>query len=107
MSRMIRTLAVTAAAGAVVAGAAGTAAADSEATGAAVRSPGAISGNVLQAPIHIPVNLCGNSVDGGGLLNAAFGNTCINASGEEHKVEKKKHDHKKHDHKKHSKKKHH
>ncbi|MEU6078970.1 chaplin [Streptomyces sp. NPDC047108] len=99
MSRMIRTLAVTAAAGAVVAGAAGTAAADADAKGAAVRSPGVISGNVVQIPVHIPVNLCGNTVDGGGLLNAAVGNTCINDSGDEHKVVKK--------HKKHAKKKHH
>ncbi|MCY0963322.1 chaplin, partial [Streptomyces sp. H27-H5] len=39
------------------------------------------SGNVVQVPIHIPINLCGNTVNVVGALNPAFGNTCINASG--------------------------
>ncbi|MEV6018389.1 chaplin [Streptomyces sp. f51] len=58
--------------------AAGSAAADSGAEGAAVNSPGVLSGNVLQVPVHIPVNVCGNTVDVIGLLNPTFGNTCIN-----------------------------
>ena|SRR5688572_2212721 len=49
------------------------------ATGAAVGSPGVLSGNVIQIPIHIPVNVCGNTVNVIGALNPAFGNTCINA----------------------------
>lgn len=49
------------------------------ATGAAVGSPGVLSGNVIQVPIHIPINACGNTVNVIGLLNPAFGNTCINA----------------------------
>lgn len=57
---------------------AGVAAADSGAQGAAVQSPGVLSGNVVQAPIHIPVNACGNTVNVIGLLNPAFGNTCVN-----------------------------
>ncbi|MFI5975676.1 chaplin [Streptomyces sp. NPDC051452] len=66
-----------AAVGAVVlAGAA--ASADSGAQGAAVGSPGVLSGNVIQVPVHIPVNVCGNTVDVVGLLNPAFGNTCAN-----------------------------
>ncbi|MEB3959652.1 chaplin [Streptomyces kunmingensis] len=61
-----------------MAGSAGIATADSGAQGAATNSPGVISGNVVQAPIHIPVNVCGNTVDVIGLLNPAFGNTCAN-----------------------------
>jgi hypothetical protein len=46
--------------------------------GAAVHSPGVVSGNVIQVPVHVPVNVCGNTVSVIGLLNPAFGNTCIN-----------------------------
>lgn len=53
----------------------------SSASGAAVGSPGLLSGNLLQAPLDIPVNACGNSVDLVGLLNPAFGNTCVNDDG--------------------------
>ncbi|MFI6474547.1 MULTISPECIES: chaplin ChpH [unclassified Streptomyces] len=63
--------------GLVLAGA-GLAVADAGAQGAAVKSPGVLSGNVVQAPIHIPVNVCGNTVSVIGLLNPAFGNTCVN-----------------------------
>ncbi|WP_327237363.1 chaplin ChpH [Streptomyces sp. NBC_01317] len=63
--------------GLVLAGA-GMAVADSGAQGAAVGSPGVASGNVIQVPVHIPVNACGNTVSVIGLLNPAFGNTCIN-----------------------------
>lgn len=59
-------------------GAAAPAFADSGAGAAAVGSPGVLSGNVVQVPIHIPVNLCGNTVNVIGLLNPAFGNTCAN-----------------------------
>ncbi|WP_422614227.1 chaplin [Brasilonema bromeliae] len=45
----------------------------------AVGSPGVLSGNVLQVPVHVPVNVCGNTVSVIGLLNPAFGNTCVNA----------------------------
>lgn len=53
---------------------------DSGATakGAAVGSPGVLSGNVIQVPIHIPINACGNTVNVIGALNPAFGNVCIN-----------------------------
>ncbi|SDJ92962.1 chaplin [Streptomyces indicus] len=70
--------AVVAATGGIVLAGAGMAAADSGAQGAAVKSPGVLSGNVIQAPIHIPVNACGNTVSVIGLLNPAFGNTCTN-----------------------------
>nr|WP_202439373.1 chaplin [Streptomyces sp. SID8356] len=59
-------------------GVAAPAMADSGAEAIAAGSPGVLSGNVLQVPVHIPVNLCGNTVNVIGLLNPAFGNTCIN-----------------------------
>ncbi|WP_369215653.1 chaplin [Streptomyces flavofungini] len=52
--------------------------ADAGAQGAAVGSPGVLSGNVVQVPVHVPVNVCGNSVDVIALLNPTFGNTCAN-----------------------------
>ncbi|MCY0932305.1 chaplin [Streptomyces sp. H27-H1] len=81
MSRIAKAVAVTASAAAVLVGGAGMAAADATAQGAAIGSPGVLSGNVVQVPIHIPVNVCGNTVNVIGLLNPAAGNTCINASG--------------------------
>ncbi|GAA2626421.1 MULTISPECIES: chaplin [Streptomyces] len=69
---------VLATAGLAAAGAAGSAAADSSAEGAAVGSPGVLSGNLLQVPVHVPVNVCGNTVNIVGLLNPAFGNVCLN-----------------------------
>ncbi|MEU8509636.1 chaplin ChpH [Streptomyces brevispora] len=64
--------------GLVLAGA-GMAVADSGAQGAAIGSPGVLSGNVVQLPVHVPVNVCGNTISAIGLLNPAFGNTCVNA----------------------------
>ncbi len=67
------------AAGTVLAmGAAAPAMADSGAEAIAAGSPGVLSGNILQVPIHIPLNVCGNTVNVIGALNPAFGNTCIN-----------------------------
>jgi hypothetical protein len=80
MSRIAKVAAVTAAAGAVLAGGAGMAAADAGAQAAAVGSPGVLSGNLIQVPVHIPVNVCGNSINVVGLLNPAFGNQCENSS---------------------------
>ena len=74
-----KVVAVAAATGGLVLAGAGMAAADSGAQGAAVHSPGVLSGNVIQAPIHVPVNVCGNTISVIGLLNPAFGNTCVNA----------------------------
>ncbi|MGW5129160.1 chaplin, partial [Streptomyces sp. NPDC004069] len=50
------------------------------AEGAAAGSPGVLSGNTIQLPVDIPVNVCGNTVDVVGLLNPAAGNRCANAS---------------------------
>ncbi|MFI8823164.1 chaplin [Streptomyces sp. NPDC053431] len=59
---------------------AGAAHADSVAQGAAVGSPGVGSGNTVQLPVHVPVNVCGNTVNVVGLLNPAAGNSCANRS---------------------------
>ncbi|MEI5008892.1 MULTISPECIES: chaplin [unclassified Streptomyces] len=69
----------TALAGLVMAmGMAAPALADSGATGVAAGSPGVLSGNVIQIPVHVPVNACGNSVNLIAVLNPAFGNLCVN-----------------------------
>ncbi|MEU0406794.1 chaplin ChpG [Streptomyces griseorubiginosus] len=78
MSRIAKGLALTTVAAAAVAGSAGLAAADSGAQAAAAHSPGVLSGNVVQVPVHVPVNVCGNTVNVIGLLNPAFGNECVN-----------------------------
>ncbi len=52
--------------------------ADSGAEGVAAGSPGAVSGNSVQLPVHVPVDVCGNTVNVVGLLNPAAGNTCVN-----------------------------
>ncbi|MFC8835559.1 chaplin [Streptomyces griseoincarnatus] len=52
--------------------------ADSGADGVAAGSPGVASGNSVQLPVHVPVNVCGNTVNVVGLLNPAAGNTCVN-----------------------------
>ncbi|MFD4027060.1 chaplin [Streptomyces sp. NPDC058576] len=71
-----------AAAGGVLALSGGYAHADSGAASTASGSPGVLSGNSVQVPIDIPVNVCGNSVSVGGLLNPASGNDCGNGSAE-------------------------
>lgn len=57
--------------------------ADSGAEGAAAGSPGVISGNTVQLPVHVPVNVCGNTVNVVGLLNPAAGNSCANDGADE------------------------
>lgn len=58
-------------------GTAAPAMADSGSEGATQGSPGIVSGNVTHAPVHIPVNGCGNTVDAIGLLNPASDSTCV------------------------------
>ncbi|MEU6213706.1 chaplin ChpH [Streptomyces sp. JL4002] len=74
-----KVVAAAAATGGLVLAGAGMAVADAGAQGAAIGSPGVLSGNVVQVPVHIPVNVCGNTINVIGLLNPAFGNTCVNA----------------------------
>ncbi|WP_280641349.1 chaplin, partial [Streptomyces afghaniensis] len=52
--------------------------AGSGAEGSAAGSPGVVSGNTVQLPVHVPVNVCGNTVNVVGLLNPAAGNSCAN-----------------------------
>ncbi|GAA3176339.1 MULTISPECIES: chaplin [Streptomyces] len=46
------------------------------AVGVATNSPGLLSGNNIQIPVDLDLNLCGNSINLVGLLNPAFGNVC-------------------------------
>ncbi|MFE9859285.1 chaplin [Streptomyces sp. NPDC005780] len=69
-----------AAAGGVLALSGGYAHADAGAAGGASNSPGVLSGNSVQIPVEVPVNVCGNSVNVVGLLNPAAGNACANVS---------------------------
>ncbi|GAA3086782.1 chaplin family protein [Streptomyces rectiviolaceus] len=60
----------------------GYAQADSGARGGASDSPGVASGNSVQLPVHVPLNVCGNSVNVVGVLNPTAGNSCANTSDE-------------------------
>ncbi|MFG2592512.1 chaplin [Streptomyces sp. NPDC048438] len=83
-----KSMIVMAAASGILTAAGGYAHADASADGVAANSPGVGSGNAVQVPVHVPVNLCGNTVNVIALLNPAFGNTCANVSaGDEHKEE--------------------
>jgi hypothetical protein len=76
-----KAVAVSMVAGGLVAASAGMASATgcgSWAEGEAQGSPGVVSGNVIQAPLHLPVNAVGNSVNVIGVLNPAFGNVGSN-----------------------------
>ncbi|MFC5801033.1 chaplin [Streptomyces formicae] len=78
MKRIAKSVALAGSGAALIMGGAGMAVADSGANGAAANSPGVGSGNVVQVPVHVPVNVCGNTVNVVGALNPAFGNTCAN-----------------------------
>ncbi|MFE7312957.1 chaplin [Streptomyces sp. NPDC057555] len=84
MKFVSKAVVLSAAAGIAVVGGAGMATAGghghggANAAGGAVGSPGVVSGNVIQMPVHVPINMCGNSVNIVGLLNPAFGNNCLN-----------------------------
>ncbi len=78
MSAVKKSLSIVAIAATVVIGAASLAGADSGAEGVAANSPGVLSGNTIQIPIHIPLNVCGNTVNVIALLNSAFGTACSN-----------------------------
>ncbi|MFB7651214.1 MULTISPECIES: chaplin [unclassified Streptomyces] len=85
MSRIAKAAGVALGAGAMVLSGTGLAMADADASGAAVGSPGVLSGNVIQIPVHVPVNLCGNTVNIFALLNPAFGNSCENGDDDKKK----------------------
>ncbi|PKW05030.1 Small secreted domain [Streptomyces sp. 1222.5] len=77
-SVVMRGSGLVAATGLVLLGGAAAASADSGADAAAVNSAGVLSGNVVQIPVHIPINICGVTVDVIGALNPAFGTLCAN-----------------------------
>lgn len=80
MKNLKKAAAVTMVAGGLIAAGAGMANATegAHADGKAVGSPGVVSGNVIQAPVHVPVNAVGNSVTVIGALNPVFGNLGVN-----------------------------
>ncbi|MEU7020314.1 chaplin [Streptomyces sp. NPDC046203] len=59
-------------------GTAAPAMADAEAEGFAIGSPGVLSGNVIQVPVELEANVCGDSIDILALLNPAGGTFCFN-----------------------------
>ncbi|MFB8116323.1 chaplin family protein [Streptomyces sp. NPDC055962] len=85
MKNLKKAAAVTMIAGGLIAAGAGAASATGHghggaaAQGQAVGSPGVASGNLAQVPVHVPVNVVGNTVNVIGLLNPAFGNLGLNA----------------------------
>ncbi|MGX1884153.1 chaplin [Streptomyces sp. NPDC055287] len=81
MKNLKKAAAVTMVAGGLIAAGAGAASATdsgAQAQGKAVHSPGVGSGNLVQVPVHVPVNAVGNTVNVIGALNPAFGNDGIN-----------------------------
>ena len=70
--------ALVAATGGLVMAGAGMASAEATAHGSAQDSPGIVSGNNIQVPVHVPVNACGLTVSVIGILDQALGNTCVN-----------------------------
>ncbi|MGW1074086.1 chaplin [Streptomyces sp. NPDC002537] len=76
---MIKKVAAAAAAtGGLLLAGAGLAVADGNAQGAAVESPGVVSGNVIQVPVDVAANVCGDTTTIVGALNDAIGNVCVN-----------------------------
>ncbi|MFJ9415352.1 MULTISPECIES: chaplin [unclassified Streptomyces] len=81
MKRVSKAVVLSAAAGVAVVGGAGIASAGGHgatAHGAVKNSPGVLSGNLVQTPLDMPINVCGNTLEAVGLLSPAFGNHCVN-----------------------------
>ncbi|MEV7543373.1 chaplin [Streptomyces sp. NPDC089915] len=80
MKNYKKAAAVTMIAGGLMAAGAGVSSAHggASAEGEAVGSPGVVSGNLAQVPVHVPVNVVGNTANVIGLLNGAWGNTGVN-----------------------------
>lgn len=76
--RLRATVLASAFAAVTILGGAATAVADDGVQGVAKNSPGVLSGNVVQIPVKVPINVCGNTVSVIGALNPAAGNTCVN-----------------------------
>ncbi|MET7296719.1 chaplin family protein [Streptomyces griseoloalbus] len=54
--------------------------ADSSTAGGTEASHGVMSEDTVEAPVHAPVNVCGNNVAPIGAFNGAFDNSCVNGS---------------------------
>ncbi|MBV7249127.1 chaplin family protein [Streptomyces sp. MW-W600-10] len=82
MKNLKKAAAVTMIAGGLIAAGAGAASATGHSgagtEGLATHSPGVASGNLVQVPVAVPVNVVGNTVNVVGLLNPAFGNLGVN-----------------------------
>ncbi|AXI76577.1 chaplin [Peterkaempfera bronchialis] len=84
MNKITKAAVLTAVAGCLMSTGAGTAYAGG-AEGAAVGSPGVLSGNLIQVPITVPINVCGNGISLLAALNPTGGNVCINAETRRHR----------------------
>jgi hypothetical protein len=98
MARLVQAATLTVASGALILAGAGGAVADSSAKGAAIGSPGVLSGNVVQVPVHAPINFCGNTLNFVAALNPTFGNVCVNDDGHKKRHHKDKDHHGKRHH---------
>lgn len=74
MNNLKKAAAVTLLAGGIAMAGAGAASASSISDGVAKNSPGVVSGNTVQVPVHVPVNVVGNTANVIGVANPAFGN---------------------------------
>ncbi|MGW6918809.1 chaplin [Kitasatospora sp. NPDC054939] len=92
MQNVKKAAVLSAAAASLLLAGAGSAVASSGAEGVAAGSPGVVSGNQVQVPVHIPLNLCGNTIDVIGALNPAFGNHCANVEAPVHHHEHEEED---------------
>ncbi|MEU0002831.1 chaplin [Streptomyces sp. NPDC006314] len=83
MSRIAKVATLGLGTSALVLSGAGLASAGADANGGAIGSPGVVSGNEVQVPVHVPANLCGNTVSAlFSMMNPASGNACGNADGQ-------------------------
>ncbi|MFB7216163.1 chaplin [Streptomyces sp. NPDC056255] len=81
MKNLKKAAAITMIAGGIIAAGASAASATGHGAGAdgvATHSPGVVSGNVVQLPVDVPVNVVGNTINVVGPLNPAFGNLGLN-----------------------------
>ncbi|GAB2737663.1 chaplin [Streptomyces bullii] len=80
MKKLKKAAAVTMVAGGLLAAGAGMASATegAHAGGSTAGSPGVASGNLVQVPVDVPVNVSGNSVNVVGVMNPAYGNHAVN-----------------------------
>ena len=74
MKNIKRIAAITIAAGGLAVAGAGVASAQDGpmADGGATMSPGVVAGNNAQVPVHVPVGVCGNTINVIGTMNPGF-----------------------------------